>query len=88
MTRVLSVWFFATNSWAPCIVMNRPLRSPGIDGFTDATSNESCAAGPACDTMRTVPRSSAATHKIALMAPPMRERTRKRPLKTLERVLS
>src|SRR5262245_66355252 len=68
--------------------MNRPLRSPGIDGFTDATSNESCASGPACDTRRTVPRSSAATHKIALMAPPMRERTRKRPLKTLERVLS
>src|SRR5262245_30050875 len=68
--------------------MNRPLRSPGIDGFTDATSNESCASGPACETRRAAPRRSAATHKIALMAPPLRERTRKRPVKTLERVLS
>jgi len=65
----------------------------------DATSNESPVSGPACDPCRAeangeagtsvaVLRSSAATHKIPLMTPPMRERTRKRPLKTLERVLS
>src|SRR5262245_58447243 len=54
----------------------------------DATSNESRASGPACERRGTVHRNSAATHKIPFMAPPGSERTRKRPLKTLERVLS
>src|SRR5262245_63645563 len=54
----------------------------------DATSNESRASGPACERRGTVHRNSAATHKIPFMAPPRSERTRKRPLKTLERVLS